>query len=104
MREIHCDECGQFLFETDKSNGAAGSQAQHLGFVFKMPVLFTEKYSTLFFCDHDCAKNFYRININGNPEADKKLKEFKGNIPKYASDCAEGLSKIKKSILKTRSK
>lgn len=41
MREIKCSECGKHLFDTEKtSDGAAGSEAMRLGFVFKMPFLY----------------------------------------------------------------
>ncbi|WP_297095581.1 hypothetical protein [uncultured Draconibacterium sp.] len=101
-RKIHCNECEKFLFETEKSDGAAGAQAQRLGFVFKMPFLFTGKYSALFFCDSACSKEFYRKNIPKNAEASKKLAEFKENIPAYAKECARGVSQLSRALKQTR--
>ena len=94
-RKIYCNECGLFLFETDKeSNGAAGAEAQSKGFVFKMPILFSNSYSTLFFCDHTCGKSFYNKNIPGNEEATQKLKELKKDIPRMTKEVCYGLQKL----------
>jgi len=94
-RKIDCNECGKFLFETDKqSDGAAGSEAQDKGFVFKMPFLFTNKYGCLFFCDHVCAKSFYDKNIPKDPEMSKKLEELKADIPRIAKETCKRIGKI----------
>ena len=86
-RKIICNECEKFLFETDKeSNGATGAEAQSKGFVFKMPIMFSDKYSTLFFCDHTCGKAFYDKNIPKNEEASIKLAELKKDIPRIAKE------------------
>lgn len=101
MRRIDCSECGKFLFETDKqSDGAAGAQAQSKGFIFKMPILFTEKYSALFFCDHTCGKTFYDKNIPKNEEVSKLIEDMKKEIPRMVKETCDGLQKISDIINK----
>ena len=96
MRKIKCNQCGKFLFSSDKSDGAAGSEAQRLGFVFKMPFLYTGKPGCLFFCCKKCAKEYYKENIPKNPEADKTLEKFRKDIPKMSEELAKGMSTIVK--------
>lgn len=101
--DIICNQCGKFLFSTEeKTKGAAGAEAQKRGFVFKMPFLFTDKYDTLFFCNHDCGGKFYKANIPKNPEATKELKELKKDIPKFSKEIADELSKFQKLLVKIK--
>jgi len=94
-RNINCDECGKFLFETEKeNNGAAGVQAQDNGFVYKNACLFSDKYSSLFFCNHDCGKAFYAKNIKKDEVVTQKLNEFKADIPRMTTEICEGMQKI----------
>lgn len=94
-RKICCNECGKFLFETDKSAGAAGAVATGMGFIFKMPFLFTKEYDYLFFCSEDCGKLFFKKNIPDNPEARKRLAEIRKKIPGYARNTAAGVIQLK---------
>nr|WP_320022099.1 hypothetical protein [uncultured Draconibacterium sp.] len=94
MKTIHCNQCNKFLFETEKSWGAAGAEAMHEGFVYKMPVLFTDKLPRLFFCNDECGKAFYAENIPKNPVMTEKIKELKMNIPEHAKECAKGIQAI----------
>lgn len=96
MRKIHCAECKKYLFSTDESDGSAGSKAQRLGFIFKMPFLYTTKYSCLFFCCKECQKKFYDKNIPKDPEVDKKLEEFRKKIPEMSKDLSERVNAIVK--------
>ena len=99
MRLIYCNECGKFLFETEKeSNGAAGAEAQEKGFVFKMPILFSDEYSTLFFCNDNCGKLFYQKHIPKNQEASKKLSQLKSEIPDRAKEICMSLNVIQNLI------
>jgi hypothetical protein len=98
--KILCDQCKKFLFEWEetKSMGTAGAEAQRLGFVFKMPFLFTDKYTTLFFCSKECSRKFYKDNIPVSPEATKELLAFKKDIPKLSKDVANKLDMLSKII------
>lgn len=99
-RKIHCNECGRLLFETEKeSNGAAGSEAQNKGFVFKMPFLFTDKYGCLFFCDQVCSKSFYGKNIPKNPEVTAKIAEIKADIPRMATEVCNRVAELQKTLI-----
>ncbi|WP_163321690.1 hypothetical protein [Draconibacterium mangrovi] len=94
MKKIHCNQCNKFLFETEKSWGAAGAEAQHKGFVYKIPALFTDKYPRLFFCNHECGKLFYNEKIPKNEEVTKQINELKAEIPDHAKACAKALGQI----------
>jgi len=99
MRSIICNEREKFLFETDKeSNGAAGAEAQSKGFVFKMPFMFTDKYSTLFFCNHTCAKSFYSKNIPKNEKSTQILSDLKKEIPRMVKETCDGLQQLSDMI------
>lgn len=99
-RMIICNECGKELFETEKSDGAAGYQAQKLGFVFKMPFLFNcdKDYTCLFFCNHECGKLFYVKHIQATDEQKEQLQNLKLKIPIMTKDIASGLAEIQKRL------
>lgn len=87
MKNIYCNECGKFLFATSESNmGSIGCEAQKHGFVYKNAVFFSEKYTSLYFCDHTCAKAFYDKNIPKNEEISNAIKKMKTEIPEMAKD------------------
>lgn len=94
--EVKCNECNKFLFEIEDGTnlGYIGAVCQHKGFVYKNAVLFSDKYSSLFFCAKDCAKSFYDKHIPKNEEMTKKINEFKADIPKMTKECCEGMAKI----------
>ena len=98
-RDINCKECGVLLFTTDKSDGAAGSEALHKGFVFKIPILHTGQSGCLFFCNKKCQRSYYDKNIPKNPEADAKLRKFKENIPKMTTDLCNNIASIQKLLI-----
>jgi hypothetical protein len=99
MKEIKCDECGEFLFETEHENGGAiGAEAQAKGFVYKNACLFSDEYSSLYFCNHDCAKGFYQKHIPKNPEVTEKLNKLKADIPKMAREISNKMAVLSKKL------
>lgn len=95
MKDIVCDECGKFLFKTERENaGAIGAEAQAKGFVYKNACLFSDKYSSLYFCNHECAKTFYGKNIPSNPAVTQALNEMREEIPQMAKEVSEGLARF----------
>ncbi|MDR2085806.1 MAG: hypothetical protein LBP72_01395 [Dysgonamonadaceae bacterium] len=101
MRTIKCNECGKILFETEsESNGAAGAEAQEKGFIYKNACLFSDKYSSLFFCKEECFKSFYDREIPKNKTVSKILKEMKNEIPDMAKEVAKGLSELTEVLKK----
>ena len=104
MRPIHCNECGNFLFETDKSDGAAAAEARNLGFISKMPFLYTGKPGVLFFCNAGCKEPYFDKHIPKSPEVDRKLAEFKAKIPEMAADCAKHTAKFMEVLKKFQKK
>lgn len=96
---IFCDECKVLLFVSTKDSlGASGAEAQQLGFVYKNACLFSKTYSSLFFCNHDCAKAFYARNIPKDPKMTASIEEMKAKIPEMIKEICEGLAKIHKAI------
>jgi hypothetical protein len=101
MKEIKCDECGKFLFETnDTSNGVIGCRAEEKGFVYKNACLFSKEYSSLYFCNTGCAKEFYRKNIPTDEKMNHVLKEMRDDIPRMAKDVCDKMAKISELIKK----
>lgn len=99
--DINCNQCGKFLFSTEETKfGAIGFQAQEKGFVYKLPVLFTDKYERLFFCNHECGKKFYDENIPKNPEITKSLEDMKKQIPAFAKEFSKNMAEIVEQMSK----
>lgn len=95
MKEVLCNECGKYLFSTEKeSAGAIGAEAQQNGFVYKNAALFSVDYSSLYFCDHECGKAFYKKNIPPKAEMTKTINDLKKEIPRMASDCSKGIARM----------
>jgi len=105
MVKIKCNECGVFLIETQSENpGRIGAEIQQAGFVYKNACLFSDKYTSLYFCNHECAKSFYLVNIpktEKNIKTQKALDELKKDIPKMAKECSNGLAELTK-LLKSK--
>ena len=96
---IRCDECGKFLFNTSKhmdNKGAIGAEAQDKGFTYKNACLFSNEYSSLYFCNDECAKSFYKKNIPSDKEVTSMLNKMKGEIPEMARDIAGKMEKLVK--------
>lgn len=93
---IKCNECSKFLFDIEDGTnlGSVGAVCQQKGFVYKNTVLYSTKYSSLFFCTKECAKSFYDKHIPKNPEVTQKLNELKADVPRMAKECCEGLANI----------
>lgn len=103
MKTIKCNECDTFLFETNKeNNGAIGAEAQERGFVYKNACLYSDKYSSLFFCNDLCGHSFYKNNIPSNPEMGKIVKGLKDDIPKMAKEVGDKMSQLMERINKTK--
>jgi hypothetical protein len=95
MRIIKCNECSKFLFETDaENNGVAGVQAEKKGFIYKNACLFSDKYTSLFFCTKECYKSFYDREIPKNDGISKELKDMKAKIPEYAAEAAKQIAML----------
>ena len=96
MRDIHCSQCGKFLFSTNKSNdGAAAVEAEDHGFIAKMPFL----YGTLgvfFFCDKECCKQWFREHISEQErkEGNDRLQKVKDSMEAGKPALIAGLQRI----------
>lgn len=103
MMKVKCNECNKFLFEIEDGTnpGSIGAVCQDKGFVYKNAFLYSDKYSSLFFCNHECGKSFYNKHIPKNQEVTQKLNELKDDIPRMSKECCEGLAKIQ-SMFKNR--
>jgi hypothetical protein len=96
---IKCNECGKLLFETEtNSTGAAGAQAQDKGFIYKNACLFSNKYTSLFFCNKECSKSFYDREIPKNEKVSGVLKEMRAEIPKYAAEVSQQMEVLLKTL------
>ena len=99
--KIHCDCCGKFLFnsKTD-SMGAAGAEAQRLGFIYNMPGVFyhTDKLSVIF-CGKECCKRWFKENVSqetseaAKPQLEamrKRMKKAADEFPKHLDNFLGG--------------
>lgn len=104
-REIKCAACGKHLFDTEKSNGAAMSEAQKFGFVAKMPFLYGIS-GCFFFCNKECNKEWSKANISQEAKAigDKSIAELKAKQPQMIEDTANAMRKFTEVLNKFRKK
>lgn len=95
MREIICSECGKHLFDTDKSDGAAISEAQRMGFVAKMPFLYGI-VGCFFFCNKECNNKWAKKNISkeAKVEGDKSIAKLKAEQPQMVEDMTRAASRL----------
>lgn len=100
-RTIICSECGKPLFETDKSDGAAGAEAQRLGFVFKMPILYGVE-GCFFFCSKEHQRAWFDKHVPKNPEVDAGIKNAKERIPEMAADVCKKMDALQKVLDKIK--
>jgi len=96
---VLCNECGKELFITEKENlGAIGVECQSKGFTYKNACLFSDKYTSLFFCNKECAKSFYGKHIPKNKEVEEMLKDLKSNIPELTETLIKRINKLNKIL------
>ena len=103
MRTIKCAYCGKHLFNTDKSEGAAMSEAKKLGFVPKMPFLYGIS-GCFFFCNKDCYKAWSNEHISEEAKAngDKAIAELKEKIPEAIEGALKAAQKFVEAIKKKK--
>lgn len=104
-REIKCAACGKHLFDTEKSDGAAMSEALRMGFVAKMPFLYGIS-GCFFFCNKECNKEWSKANISQEAKAigDKSIAELKAKQPQMIEDTANAMRKFTEVLNKFRKK
>ena len=104
MTKIYCEHCGKFLFETDTPNtnlGVIASEAQHKGFVAKLPVFFGLDHF-IFFCDKECSKTW--TTEHSTPEQRETAIKVMGEVKKtieskeFKEGLLDGLQKIQKIV------
>lgn len=103
MKDIKCSECGKHLFDTDKSDGAAMSEAQGMGFVAKMPFLYGIS-GCFFFCDKECHKKWSEKNIpvDAKSKGDKAIAELKAKQPQMVADAVRAMDSFCKALNKLK--
>ena len=101
--EVFCNECGKFLFLSETASlGGRGVEAQSKGFVYKNAALFSDKYTSLYFCSDSCAKEFYGKHIPRNPEITAELTKLKEKIPEMSKDVANKMGHLMERINKLK--
>lgn len=99
QHQYHCEECGKYLFDSEKEGGAAGAEAHRLGFVYKMPFLFGIM-GRHFFCSKDCWNKWLNSHTTeeqraeGNSTAKKVRERLEADKPKLI----EGLQRIQRAF------
>lgn len=100
-RLITCSECRKPLFETDKSDGAAGAEAERLGFVFKMPFLYGVE-GCFFFCCKEHQRAWFDKHVPKDPAVDESIRKAKERIPEMSADVCKKMSALQKVLNKRR--
>lgn len=104
-RKIKCAACGKYLFDTEKSDGAAMSEAQRIGFVAKMPFLYGIS-GCFFFCNKECHKEWSKVNISQEAKdiGDKAITELKVKQPQMVEDTVKAFARFTEVLNKIRKK
>lgn len=97
MKKIICSECGKTLFTTHKSGGVVGAEAQRLGFIVKMPILYGVE-GIFFFCDKEHCDSWFSKNVPKDKEMDKLLSEARKKIPEMAKDLCKRMDALQKAL------
>ena len=95
----HCEECGKHLFDSEKEGGAAGAEAQQLGFVFKMPFLFGIM-GLHFFCSKYCWNKWLNSHTTEQERADgnRAAKNVRQRMEADKPKLIEGLQRIQRAF------
>jgi len=104
-RDIVCEQCGKFLFRTNKSKGAAGAEARLKGFIYKMPIFFGI-YESYFFCCKECWDKWFfeHTTEEQRKEGNKEVGKLKESIKRDTPELLEGLQRIQKAFGKYKKK
>ncbi|MBQ6178918.1 MAG: hypothetical protein IJK32_05310 [Bacteroidales bacterium] len=96
-RDIHCNQCGKFLFTTDKSDGAAASEALTKGFISKMPFFYGFP-GVVFFCCKDCCKAWFQENVTKEQSdaGNKDVQQLKASMEAGKPALLAGLQRIQR--------
>lgn len=102
-REIKCAACNKYLFDTERSDGAAMSEAQGMGLVAKMPFLYGIS-GCFFFCNKECHKEWSKANISQEAKAigDKSIFELKAKQPQMVEDTVKDFARFTEVLNKIR--
>ena len=97
MKDIHCGQCGKFLFSTDKSDGGAAAEASDHGVISKMPLLFGIP-GVFFFCGKDCCKQWFQEHVSEQERKDgnERLQQLKASMEAGKPALLAGLQKIQR--------
>ena len=103
MIKYDCEQCGKHLFDSDKSGGAAGAEAQNLGFVFKMPFLYGID-GCHFFCCKECWNRWLsdRTTSEQRDAGNKAVGEIKQRMVADKPKLIEGLQRIQRAVERKR--
>lgn len=101
--KYYCEECGKYLFDTDKPRGAAGFLAIDLGFVYKMPILFGISGSH-FFCCKECWNKWLAEHTTPEKreEGDKAVADIRKRMAARQPELWRGLQRIQDTLEKKR--
>lgn len=103
--KYYCEECGKYLFNTDKPRGGAGSLALRLGFVYKMPIIFGIEGSH-FFCCKECWNRWLakRTTPETREEGAKVVAGMKQRFLEMKPSLEQRLQRMQKAFEKMQKK
>lgn len=84
---IKCSYCEKELF-TLKEGDLKYRKCKELGYIYKLPLLYTRRVVDLVFCSTDCKNSWFNENVprENIESARKSLQEFRSELPKIISD------------------
>lgn len=105
MTDYKCEQCGKFLFSSDKLRGEAGAEAQELGFVFKIPFLYGITNSH-FFCSKECWNKWFLAHTTEEQrtKGNEGIKHLKERLEASEPALLEGLKRIQAAFNKLKKK
>lgn len=103
--QYNCEECGKFLFTSDKPRGAAGAECLDHGFVFKIPFMYGIGGSH-FFCSKECWNKWLLAHTTETEreQGNREMEAFKQRMEAGKPALMEGLNRIYKVFSTFKSK
>lgn len=97
MIEINCENCGKYLFTSDKDNkGAAASEATHKGYISKLPIFYGFDEFKIFCCKKCKDEWFGRLSEEVREKGNKAAKQLEADMLKDIPKLQARLARIQK--------
>ena len=96
---IKCEYCGKVLFCLSDDEKLF-VKTRKLGYIYKMPFLFSGQVQEAVFCTKDCCKSWFEESFTEDERkrANQAVQSFKNKIPEYSKNIAETIGDFQRKL------